>query len=211
MAKRLFIHSGAGALFRSQFLAATALHKIVYFGAIMGLSCSLLLLVGCTQTTEIDGGVSQKQGPYVQVKHTIKWDPPGSYLASFDATKALLNLSLSNATISSTSGTVTVTVTDLTTSQAVGQQTFGYTVSGNSVYAQDPTAVFNWLQQFTSYSNIEVSTDITATFQTTAAGPASDAASAQYQGVAYGSTTVSWDYNPGTGDGGCHTKVCPNQ
>lgn len=175
------------------------------------LACGLMLLVGCTQTTEIQGGVSQQQGPYIQVTHTIQWDPPGSYLASFDATQALLNLSLSNATISSTSGTVTVSVIDLTTNQTVGQQNFGYVVTGNSIYAQDPSSVYNWLQQFTGYSNIDVKAVLATQLQTTNSGSASATGSAQYQGSTYASTSVGWDYNPAGGGGGCHTPRCPNQ
>lgn len=175
------------------------------------LVCCFLFLAGCTQTTSTSAGVSQKQGPFITITHTIVWDPPGSYLAGFDTTQTLLNISTTNAAISSTTGNVTVTVKDLTTGQNAGQQTFGYVVNGNSIYAQDPTAVHNWFQQFTGYANIEVTAAVDATMQTTSAGSASSTGSAQYQGVTYGSATVGWEYTPTTGGGTCQTRICPNQ
>ena len=180
----------------------------------IALTSMQLMLVGCTQTTEISGTLSSQSGASVTIKHTIKWDPPGSYLASFDATQALLNLSLANATISSTSGTVNVKVVDLTTNQVVGQQAFGYVVNGTSVYVQDPTAVYNWLQQFTGYASIDVVADLDTTALTTSTGTASATGTAQYQGSTYASSTVSWEYT-GSTDGQCQPgtggRFCPRE
>ena len=175
------------------------------------LICLILLLAWCTQTTSIGVGVSQQQGPFITLTHKIVWDPPGSYLASFDTTQALLNIATTNATIYSTTGNVIVTVKDLTTGQNVGQQTFGYVVNGNSIYAQDPTAVHNWFQQFTGYANIEVDAAVDTTLQTINSGSASSTGSAQYQGATYGSATVGWDYTATDGGGTCQTRICPNQ
>lgn len=178
------------------------------------LASMLLMLAGCTQTTEISGTVSSQSGASVTIKHVIKWDPPGSYLVNFDATQALLNLSLANATISSTTGTVNVQVVDLTSNQVVGQQAFGYVVNGTSVYAQDPTAVYNWLQQFTGYANIDVVADLVTSAVTTSTGTASVTGTAQYQGSAYASSTASWEYT-GSTDGQCQPATsrtfCPRQ
>jgi hypothetical protein len=180
----------------------------------VALASMLVTLAGCTQTTEISGTLSTQSGASVTVKHVIKWDPPGSYLASFDATQALLNLSLANATISSTSGTVNVKVVDLTTNQIIGQQAFGYVVNGTSVYAQDPTSVYNWLQQFTGYANIDVVADLVTNAVTTGTGTASVTGTAQYQGSTYASSTVSWEYT-GPTDGQCQPGTsrtfCPRQ
>jgi hypothetical protein len=188
------------------------IHRGSWYAATAVVICSMLLLTGCpSQTTSISGGASQKQGPYVQITHTIVWDPPGSYLSTFDATQALLSLSLTNATISSTSGTANVSVKDLTTGQIIGQQSFGYVVNGNSLYAQDQTAVYNWLQQFTSYADIDVIVTADTTLQTTASGSASSTGSAQYQGTSYASTTVGWTYTDTGGTGPCQTRICPNQ
>jgi hypothetical protein len=106
----------------------------------------------------------------------------------------LLNLSLSNATISSTSGNATLTVTDASTGTMLGQQTFGWTVVGNSIYAQNPAAVHDWLQQFTGYSNVDVGVQVVPTLQAADVGSASATANAEYTGTTYASTTVGWDY-----------------
>ena len=187
--------------------------KVIQYATAGILGCGVLFLCGCPkQTTTIEPSWSQKDGGAVTVKHEIVWDPPGSYLVDFDATQALLNLSLQNATISTTAGTVAVSVKDLTTGQFVGSQTFGYVVRGNSLYAQDPTAVYNWLQQFTGYASIDVITDVATDVQTTAPGSASSSGNAQYQGITYAAGTVGWVYTrPPAGGGGCHTRICPNQ
>ena len=176
------------------------------------LSCGVLILAGCPkQTTTFDGSYSQKDGGTVSVKHEIQWDPPGSYLVSFDASQALLNLSLTNATIVSTSGTVLVSVKDLTTNTIVGQNTFGYVVRGTSIYAQDPTTVYNWLQQFTGYANIDVITDVTVDMQNISSGDASSIGNAQYQGITYASGTVSWSLAVPPPPSSCDQAICPNQ
>ena len=175
------------------------------------LAGGLFLLVGCTQETSVSVTESQKTGPSITVTHKIMWDPPGSYLVNFDATQALLNLSLTNATITTTTGTATVSVVDLTNGQTVGQQNFGYVVVGNSLYAQDPTAVYNWLQQFTGYANIDVIVEAATVLHTTTDGDASSTGSAVYLGVPYASATLGWSYVGSGGGTGCHTRICPNQ
>jgi hypothetical protein len=183
------------------------------FAATSVLACGVLMLAGCPkQTTTVSASQNSKTGTTVTVSHQIVWDPAGSDLVGFDATQALLNLSLTNATITSTSGTVILGVKDLTTGQIVGQQTFGYVVNGNSLYAQDPTAVYNWLQQFTSYASIDVIVNVDTDVDATSVGGVSSTGNAQYQGITYASATVSWTYSGGTGGGdGCTTRICPNQ
>lgn len=175
------------------------------------LACTLLFLAGCTQETTVSVTESQKTGPSITVTHKIIWDPPGSYLVGFDANQAFLNLSLTNAAITTTSGTATVSVKDLTTGLIVGQQNFGFVVNGNSIYAQDPTAVYNWLQQFTGYANIDVIVDVATTLNTLSEGSASSTGSAVYLGVPYASATAGWSYTGGGGGSGCHTRICPNE
>jgi hypothetical protein len=150
--------------------------------------------MGCAQTLSVDVGESALQGPYVQVTWAIHFSVPGSDLTSLNSNRALLNLSLANATISSTTGTVTLSVADATTGQTINQQSFGYVVSGNSLYAQDPTAAYNWLQQFANYSNVSVRVEVSPVLQTITPGSASATGNAQYQGVTYGSGTASWSY-----------------
>ena len=173
-------------------------------------SACTLFLTGCPQqTTSIDVEYTQKTGGSVKITHTIKWDPPGSYLASFDATQALLNLSLNNARITSTTGIANVSVIDLTNTQTVGQQSFGYVVRGTSIYAQDPTAVYNWLQQFASYPSIDVIVGVDTDVQTNTPGEASATATAQYQGTGYAMSSVGWTYTTGGDPGQCQDRSCP--
>ncbi len=172
------------------------------------------LIIGCQQTASVNGGWSQKTGIYIQGTYTLVWDPPGSYLSQFNASQALLNISMSNAELTSAGGTATVSVIDLSTGQTVGQQSFGYVVSGSSVYAQNPTSVQNWLNQFTGYANVDVDVQVNdlAGQNTASSGTASATASAQYQGTTYASTTATWDV--GGGDGSCPHSPCyipPNQ
>ncbi len=196
--------------------------RISRYAAAPILAGFVLMLAGCP-SQDVSGSVSQNTqtgATTVTVTYTIHIHPPlkqfgawlpqvtGTDLASFDPNQALVNLSLSNATIASTSGTVTVTVTDLNTGQVAGQQSFEYVVRGNSLFAQDPTAVSNWLRQFTSLTNVDVATNVSTDLSPTAAGSAT--LNAQYSGVTYTSSTVTFQ-RPPIGGGGCHTRICPNQ
>jgi hypothetical protein len=189
--------------------------KMFYRGITKGMTallmCGLVFLVGCTQSLSIQPSYTQKTGFGITGQYKVVWDPPGSYLASLDATQAVLNLSLSNATISSTSGTANLSVKDLTTGQIVGSEPFGYVIKGTSVYAQDPAAVYNWLQQFTGYASIDVIVDVSTDLQASSAGTASATGSAVYQGLSYASGTISWEATDTGGTGPCTTRLCPNQ
>lgn len=168
--------------------------KSLHIAAVSGMLCAIIALIGCTQTTTVSGTVSSQSGVSATVTHVIVWDPPGSYLVNFDATKALLQLSLSNAKVASTTGTATVSVKDLTTGQVVGQQSFGYVISGTSVYAQSPSTVYNWLQQFTGYADIEVTTNLPTLLQSVDSTSSSSViGAAQYLGTTYASGSVGWE------------------
>jgi hypothetical protein len=197
-------------------------HRISRYAAAPILAGCVLMLAGCP-ATDVGGSVSQNTqtgATTVTVTVTIHihaplkqfgaWLPQvtGMDLAGFDPSQALMNIALSNATIASTSGTVTVTLTDLNTGQVAGQQSFAYVVRGNSLYAQDPTAVSNWLQQFSGLANLDVATNVSTDLAPTAAGSAT--LNAQYGGVTYSSSTVNFQ-RPVIGGGGCHTRICPNQ
>src|ERR1700743_311990 len=134
--------------------------------------CSLVPLNGCfVDGGTVSGSISQNQqtgATTVTVTGTISiktgtpkfglWAPmvSGADLASLDASQAIMNYSLSNATIVSTGGPVTVTVTDGTTGSTLGQETFQYVVRNQSLFAADPNAVSTWLNQFASSSNVNV-------------------------------------------------------
>lgn len=170
------------------------------YSAVVVLTCAVLFICGCTQETTISGTISDSGGT-VTVTHHIVWDPPGSYLVNFDATQALLNLSLTNSTIATTSGTATVTVKNLSNNQTVGQNSFAYVVRGNSLYAQDPTAVYNWLQNFTSYASIDVLVDMNTPLQPLSDGVVGVTRQAQYQGTTFASSTSSLTFTSRSGGG----------
>ncbi len=164
--------------------------------------CAVLLLTGC-HVHSVTGSSSVSRGPNgttVTVGVQVVIDPPGSDLASIDTTQALLGMSLSNATISSTTGAFQLSIKDLTTGTIVGEQSFSYLVRGNSFYAQDPTAVYNWLQQFTSYADVDILINLAPTLDTTTEGSASATSNALYEGTTYASTTVSWERTPPDSD-----------
>jgi hypothetical protein len=135
----------------------------------------------------------------------------GTDLSSLDPSQAILNYSLSNATIASTNGLVTITLTDHNTGAIVGQQTFQYVVNGNGLFVQDPSAVSSWLNQFTSYSNLDVTVAAATDMQATSGATAMATGNAVYRGVTYASASVSWAGAPPSGGGSCHTRFCPNQ
>lgn len=191
------------------------------------MACGLVALVGCTPPDTSIGvgvGVNSQTGAVTTtgtVTVTFKHQPvqnlamwqsslSGIALASLDPTQAILNLSLSNAKISSSSGQVTVTLTDDNTGAVVGTQSFQYVVNGNGIFAQDPSAVSNWLNQFTSYSSLDVNIVANTNLQAINSGTASVTANAVYQGTTVASGSASW---PGISIGvvGCHTRICPNQ
>jgi hypothetical protein len=193
------------------------------------MACVLMLPVGCTNPPDasISAGASvntQTGATTVSVTGTLTWKHSklqqlafwmaplaGTDLASLDPSQAIFNYSLSNATISSTGGTVSISVTDNATGVIVGQQNFAYVVNGNGLFAQDPTAVSTWLNQFTAYTDLNVSVAATTDMQAIRAGTATATSNAVYQGITYASSTVSWAGQPVVGGGGCHTARCPLQ
>jgi hypothetical protein len=206
------------------------LHKSSRFVAATVLACGLMLVpVGCTPPdASLSGSSSTNTSTNVTtvtVTGTLTWKhqplqkiglfapPPlsGSALASLDVTQSILTYTLSNASIVSTTGTVNIAVTDALTGIVVGQQDFAYDVRGNSLFAHDPNAVSNWLQQFTAYSNLDVNVVANTDMAANSPGTASVTTSGVYQGVTYVSSSASWTRGPIGGGGGCHTRICPNQ
>ncbi|MGH9865257.1 MAG: hypothetical protein ACRD4H_07570, partial [Candidatus Acidiferrales bacterium] len=145
--------------------------------------------------------------------HTLKIlpviDPPGSVVAGMDTSEALINLAMTNATITTTSGTVTVTVTNPSTGATLGQQSFGYVVNGGALYAQNPAAVHDWLQQFANYANVTLSlaTDDIAEQDIGTSGTASVTAGTEYQGTTYATSYKAWSIGD-SGGNGCPHSPC---
>jgi hypothetical protein len=203
-------------------------NTLLRFAVCAVMACSLIPLVGCTppDSTAVSSSTSvntQTGATTVTVGVTVTWKHQklqqfalwmgslsGTDLASLDPSQAILNYSLSNATISSTSGPVTVTLTDDNTGVIVGQQTFQYVVNGNGLFAQDPNAVSAWLDQFTSYSSLDVNLTTATDMQATSSGTATVTSNALYQGVTYTSSSASWAGSP-IGGGGCKPPRCPLQ
>jgi hypothetical protein len=177
-------------------------------------TCGIAFVLGCNVQGPSSAGVTVSVNP---VTHTIKIvpviDPTGSDVASLDPSQALINIAMTNATTTATSGTLTVTVTNPSTGATLGQQSFGYVVNGSAIYAQNPTAVHNWLQAFATYANVTVSvaTDDIAEQDIGTSGTASITASAQYQGTTYATAYKAWPVgSSGTGCGTGHV-VCIQQ
>jgi hypothetical protein len=177
-------------------------------------TCGLVFVLGCN----VQGVTSASLGISVNLStHTIKivpvFDPAGSDVASLDPSQALINIAMTNATTTTTSGTLTVTVTNPSTGATLGQQSFGYVVNGSAIYAQNPTAVHNWLQQFATYANVTVTvaTDDIPEQDIGTSGTASVTASAQYQGTTYATAYKAWPVgSSGTGCGTGHA-ICIEQ
>lgn len=181
--------------------------------AMLLMASTFFMLTGCA-SVEITIKINPQPstGANTPVQHKLLMDPPGADVANFDTTQGLLTLTLSNATISSTSGTFVLSIIDHASQVTVGQQTFNYVVNGNSLFAQDPTAVHNWLQQFSSYADVDVQIDVTPVVTAIAPGTVSSTGTAVYQGTSYASATASWTYTRTPGGGGtCTTRICPNQ
>lgn len=178
--------------------------------AVLLMMSTIFMFTGCaTVQATVTITIQVSTGANTPVNHKVMMDPPGSDVANFDTTQGLLTLALSNGTIASTSGTFILSIIDHTSQVTVGQQTFNYVVNGNSLYAQDPTTVHNWLQQFASYTDVDVQIDVTPVIKAISAGNVSSTGSAVYRGTTYASATAAWTYSGPSGSG-CGTHVCPN-
>ncbi|HET6841692.1 MAG TPA: hypothetical protein VFK06_08390 [Candidatus Angelobacter sp.] len=202
-------------------------NKYLRFAVCTVMACGLMPLVGCvvdggsvstsvsqnTQTgattVTVTGTITIKRQPLQQL---AMWMPPvsGTDLASLNPSQAIMSYSLSNAAIVSTGGAVTITLTDDNTGATVGQQTFQYVVSNNSLFAQDPTAVSTWLSQFSSYTNLDVSVVAKTDMQAAGSGTVTVTNNAIYQGTSYASASTSWVASP-IRPGGCIGGRCPLQ
>src|SRR6185312_12457186 len=122
------------------------------------------------------------------------WLPPvsGTDLANMDPSQAIMNYTLSNAQIVSTGGLFTITIKDDTTGSTLGQQTFQYVVKGTGLVPQNPSAVSSWLDQFTSYSSLDVTVTANTDMQAMNVGTVMVTNNALYQGTSYASGSTSW-------------------
>lgn len=108
--------------------------------------------------------------------------------------EALATLSATNATLTTTNGTAVISIVDVATQQVLGSTSVPYVIRGTFLYAQDPVAVHDWLQQFANYADIDVVIGASDVSYTSAAGSTSIVTVAGvYQGLTYSSGTVAWD------------------
>jgi hypothetical protein len=207
----------------------TKLNKLCRVLMCVGVASSLLLSTGCSidggslggsvarnnttgqVTTTLTGTITFKRAPLQQLSLWM-YSLSGTQLASMDPNQAIMSYSLSNAVITSTNGSFIIALTDDTTGITVGQQTFAYVVSGNGLLVQDPAAVSSWLNQFASYSNLDVTVTANTNVQAVASGNVTVTNNGVYQGLTYTSASTSWQAVVlGGGGGTCHTPRCPVQ
>jgi len=171
-----------------------SLRQHIRIAAVMGIALPLTALVGCSCSV----GISQKQGAYAEC-HT-SFDPPANSLTNIDTTQAFAALTTQNGTVNNSTGTFTIKVTDTASGTLLGQHSFSYVMSGNSLYAQNPTSVHSWLDGFTQYGSEEVTVKISASdidfVPTIQSGTASLGVAAKYQGFTYAAATLNEEIHP---------------
>ena len=83
-----------------------------------------------------------------------EFGPPASELANFDAAEANRFVDLQNVSLTSTNGNVLIRISDETTGQTLGQQSFGYSVvGGNQLVFTNPAAVNSFIHSFADYQD----------------------------------------------------------
>lgn len=173
-------------------------HKIgTKAGKILGISILTLALGACTwgQIITTVGQVLVFIGQHIK--------PPASALANFDASQASDNVSFNNISLSSHSGTVTITIKDQSTGNLLGQQAFNFTInSTDQLKFSNPSAVTNWVRSFSNYPGyVDVGIKAGLNINPPPSGQSGSVAStAVYQGIPYSSSSIT--ISGGTG-GGC--------
>ncbi|MGI0133721.1 MAG: hypothetical protein ACREBW_02025 [Candidatus Micrarchaeaceae archaeon] len=120
--------------------------------------------------------------------------PPASELATFNASQATENMNLQNMSFTSTTGNVTISISDQSTSDLLGQQTFPFYINAqNQVKFTDPSVVTSWVRSFSTYPGyvkLKVSTPMKVTEpgqnQTSTVGT-----SFIYQGTPWASSSIT--------------------
>lgn len=185
--------------------------KLRRFAVCTIMACSLMALAGCTTPgvsvtitfppNQPTKGKTISSNVTMLATQFARWIQPvsGTDLSSVDPSQAVISYSLSNAAIVSTNGSATITLTDANTGSTVGQETFPYVVTGNSLSFQDPTAVSAWLNQFTSSSSLNVTIAASTDIQAISSGTATVTNNVAYQGASYASASTSWVAPAGCG------------
>lgn len=153
--------------------------------------------------------VLQVVGAAITLVTTILESPPASDLATFDASQTAEDLQLTNTSLESTTGNVTITISDQNNGTLLGQETFGYTINGNDVVTfNNPSEVTNWVRSFSTYNgyvNVKYATKVKVAKP--ASGTSAKLSSTWlYQNAPY--STASATFTGGSGGGGCPTHNC---
>lgn len=112
----------------------------------------LLALTACSFSTVLTVLVIVGEVAEVLQKHVFS--PPAAELANFDAADVSSHLDLDNVSLNSSNGDVTITMYDEVTRQKLGQNTYGFNVSGSNVVTlSNPAAVTSWVRSFSDYQD----------------------------------------------------------
>jgi len=145
-------------------------------------------------------------GAVIELVTVVLESPPASDLATFNASQAAEDLQLSNTSLASTTGNVTITISDQNNGTLLGQGTFGYTINGSDVLTfNNPSEVTNWVRSFSTYNgyvNVQYKTAVNVAKP--ASGTAKLTATWLYQSAPYSTASATFT---GSG-GGCPTHNC---
>jgi hypothetical protein len=140
----------------------------------------------------------------------FSWFPPASDLQNFDAHLATQNLTVQNISITSSSGTVEITIKDENDGTLLGQNSFGYQINAqNQIQFSDPTLVTNWVRSFSNYNGfVEVEVRTIVDVQAPPVGQSGTVSSTSvYNGSPVASASSTYT-NEGSG---CGAGFCDEQ
>lgn len=109
------------------------------------------MLSACSITSVLKVVVAVSQAIITIVE---EFGPPASELANFDAADANRYVSLQNVSLTTTSGDITITISDENTGQVLGEDTFGFdVVNGNTIEFANPYAVNSFVHSYSNYQD----------------------------------------------------------
>lgn len=120
--------------------------------------------------------------------------PPASDLANFDASEATEDLNFQNMSLNSNSGNVTIAISDQSTGDLLGRQTFSYYVNAQGqVKFTHPGVVTSWVRSFSTYTGyVKVKTSFDLNVNEPAKGQTATAqATGVYNGTPWTSATIT--------------------
>jgi hypothetical protein len=135
-----------------------------------------------------EAGHNQPEGNYVKVGVKGTFDVQNR-LFTESLGSVVIDLSTINTTVTSTSGTFILSLTQ--NGQVIAAKSFPYVIIGNVAQASDPTAVQSWADGYPNADSAEVSLPNVQTVD--GSGQTSSlTATAKYNGQSEASATASW-------------------